>query len=75
MRAAPIASLAMVLAGCSSGGVAQEPRAANLTDSTFGAKRVEAILETYLGDPLEGVPKNFQLQFRAASECWRWCLG
>jgi len=38
MRAAPIASLAMVLAGCSSGGVAQEPRAANLTDSTFGGK-------------------------------------
>jgi AcrR family transcriptional regulator len=37
-----------------------------LTDGTFGPKRIRAILEGYLSDP-QGVPRNFNLQYRLAS--------
>jgi AcrR family transcriptional regulator len=38
-----------------------------ITDGTFGPRRLEAILQAQLGDPAEGVPRNFSVQFRAAS--------
>jgi AcrR family transcriptional regulator len=38
-----------------------------LTDGAFGPRRLEAILETFLGDPSEGVPRNFTVQYRSAS--------
>ena len=38
-----------------------------LTDGAFGPRRLEAILETFLSDPSEGVPRSFTVQYRSAS--------
>ena len=38
-----------------------------LTDGTYGLRRLEALLGAFLGDPAEGVSRNFSVQYRAAS--------